>query len=784
IDSFGKPETGLLQGNLNWLGDFKECTDVYAPPFNDTIGDFHGQYCTLTATARLGNLSLPISIGTCLPDSCHSYEQLNKHTALPQNIKESIFTDIKLTCLPQFQNLTAAAICVIVLISIFIVLALIGSLITIYENFAIKGTSKLVTLNNTKSINLNEVDTKKNPTYAENGVPELKNSTTFTKLPASIECVQPFFNCFCIITNGTKLLDTTESEGQLPCLHGIRFLSLSWVIICHTYGFGIVYVRSVKEVLPMVDNYPFQIIFNGFYAVDSFFLLSGFLLAYIFFEAASKNDGKVPWLYFYIHRYIRLTPVYMIVIGFWATLYPLMGSGPFWTMPQTDPGCINNWWRNVLYINNFYDKTDLCLGWSWYLANDMQFFVISPLFLIALWRWPKVGYSILGCFMTASTIVIFVISYQNKLAAGLEGILVADNPLEYMNGTWLEYFRLIYEKPYGRISPYVIGIGLAYYLCKRKQNNSGENSLITLSLGWLIASSITLTCTFSLYHRHLSNLENSIYNAFNRTCFSLGLAWVMYVCITGQGGIVNRILSIKLFISLSRLTYCAYLIHPIVMYIYYFSLKSLFDFSHLKFVILYFGFLVLSYSAAFITSLLFESPIIRLDKLVRKKLIYSESVSQIFHEKYDMIKVVHDASARISLVKKLNEISDSEIRSLIDELDSFSGENSSPLLTEILTKNDSSDKCVDDLHYTFENLLPVGGWGAKMLDSYAKPERGIFQGNLRWLGDFNECVGVYAPRKTTESNKTVGDFHGQYCTLTVTVNIENIVSNILSLYSP
>ncbi|KAG8183840.1 hypothetical protein JTE90_025723 [Oedothorax gibbosus] len=220
------------------------------------------------------------------------------------------------------------------------------------------------------------------------------------------------------------------------------------------------------------------------------------------------------------------------------------------------------------------------------------------------------------------------------------------------------------------------------------------------------------------------------------------------------------------------------------MYIYYFSLKSLFDFSHLKFVILYFGFLVLSYSAAFITSLLFESPIIRLDKLVRKKLIYSESVSQIVHEKYDMIKVVHDASARISLVKKLNEISDSEIRSLIDELDSFSGENSSPLLTEILTKNDSSDKCVDDLHYTFENFLPVGGWGAKMLDSYAKPERGIFQGNLRWLGDFNECVGVYAPRKTTESNKTVGDFHGQYCTLTVTVNIVNIVSNILSLYSP
>lgn len=60
IDSYGKPERGFLQGNLNWLGDYNECIDVYAPPFNNSVGDFHGQYCTLSAKANIGNQVISI----------------------------------------------------------------------------------------------------------------------------------------------------------------------------------------------------------------------------------------------------------------------------------------------------------------------------------------------------------------------------------------------------------------------------------------------------------------------------------------------------------------------------------------------------------------------------------------------------------------------------------------------------------------------------------------------------------------------------------------------------
>ncbi|GBO17763.1 hypothetical protein AVEN_53120-1, partial [Araneus ventricosus] len=58
------------------------------------------------------------------------------------------------------------------------------------------------------------------------------------KFPKDQKC-KSFFNCFCIFTNGEKILNTANSEGQFPCLHGIRFLSMNWVILLHTYVFQI-----------------------------------------------------------------------------------------------------------------------------------------------------------------------------------------------------------------------------------------------------------------------------------------------------------------------------------------------------------------------------------------------------------------------------------------------------------------------------------------------------------------------------------------------------------------
>ena len=53
-------------------------------------------------------------------------------------------------------------------------------------------------------------------------------------------------------------------------------------------------------------------------------------------------------------------------------------------------GCHKSWWANLLYIQNLYE-TDACVGQAWYLANDMQFYIIAPFFILPLFYKPRLG---------------------------------------------------------------------------------------------------------------------------------------------------------------------------------------------------------------------------------------------------------------------------------------------------------------------------------------------------------------------------------------------------------
>ncbi|GBN83219.1 Nose resistant to fluoxetine protein 6, partial [Araneus ventricosus] len=143
---------------------------------------------------------------------------------------------------------------------------------------------------------------------------------------------------------------------------------------------------------------------------------------------------------------------------------------------------------------------------------------------------------------------------------------------------------------------------------------------LTLSVGWIVASGILLACKFFPYHQDLTNVEASFYNALSRVAFALGLGWVIFVCVIGQGGVVNSILSWKALIPLSRITYCAYLVNPIVLKTYFNSLRALINYNAFNQVVLYVAFLVISFAIALVTTLLFELPVLRLEKLFRNKL--------------------------------------------------------------------------------------------------------------------------------------------------------------------
>lgn len=74
-----------------------------------------------------------------------------------------------------------------------------------------------------------------------------------------------------------------------------------------------------------------------------------------------------------------------MVLGFYIQISPHLGSGPFWISYYSVDSCAAGWWRNLLFVNNLNSHMyDQCMVWTWYVANDMQFFLVSPLFLVLL----------------------------------------------------------------------------------------------------------------------------------------------------------------------------------------------------------------------------------------------------------------------------------------------------------------------------------------------------------------------------------------------------------------
>ncbi|GIY06138.1 nose resistant to fluoxetine protein 6 [Caerostris extrusa] len=278
-----------------------------------------------------------------------------------------------------------------------------------------------------------------------------------------------FLKCFCVSTNGKKILSVDSKEDQFGCIHGIRVFSNVWVTLFHIS----------------------LVLYHGF---------DGFLNGYIFSSDFDKNYGQISWFHFYIKRFIRLTPVYMIVLGIYTTLLCYMCSGPLWPTYLTNPVCRENWWWNLIYVNNLESSLKQCMAWCWYLAADMQFYIISPLFLVSLMRSTSIAMN--AC------------------------------PVQF----W-EFFDMIYTKPYTRISSYLVGIVLGHYLYKRRiKKKEAKSSMVKSCAGWIMTAVTMWICFFALYKREECVTENALYNGLKHLLFSCGLSWIVFVCVTQQGG--------------------------------------------------------------------------------------------------------------------------------------------------------------------------------------------------------------------------------------------------------
>nr|KAG5687119.1 hypothetical protein BaRGS_022744 [Batillaria attramentaria] len=305
---------------------------------------------------------------------------------------------------------------------------------------------------------------------------------------------------------------------------------------------------------------------------------------------------------------LRLTPIYMIVLMFFTCLHTYLGDGPLWPNDVVDAtNCKKYWWTNLLYINNVVEVDNMCMGWTWYLSNDMQFYFISPIFLLAMFYLMPLGIILTAGLIVTGIACTFYFDYTN---GGVDIFTMKEEDSKY----WKE----VYVPPWCRVAPYAVGMFLGFIIYKTKQTTLAMRKAV---VGWVITWIVGVFLCYITYTERKEGgtpwtvVEHSFYESFGRPCWAMCVGWIIYACYNNRGGFINSILSWEGFLPLSRLTYAAYLIHPVVMMLHLFSKKALIYIDDMGMVYLFMGHTVTAFLAAFLLSVSCEAPALALEKM-------------------------------------------------------------------------------------------------------------------------------------------------------------------------
>lgn len=157
-------------------------------------------------------------------------------------------------------------------------------------------------------------------------------------IPIPLQCNGYFFRIH-------KTLNTIQRWSSVKSMQ----IPISLLIVSFSSGKLIVQFNHLS-------NWTFEFIDFSCYSNNS----SGLLVGLSVFKEL-RRKGRINYLQFYLHRYLRMTPLMMIIIGFCVNLLKYMGSGPSWSESTTmfDQWCQNNWWINSLYLHNFINRENM-----------------------------------------------------------------------------------------------------------------------------------------------------------------------------------------------------------------------------------------------------------------------------------------------------------------------------------------------------------------------------------------------------------------------------------------
>lgn len=304
---------------------------------------------------------------------------------------------------------------------------------------------------------------------------------------------------------------TKSLNFDIPALTGVRALAAYMVFVHHYYG-------SNCDAL----SFGCKILMELHTGVSIFFVLSGFLIAYKYYESSSLNLG---WLKgYYVGRFARIYPLLLLV-----TFFTLLIS----------KSSLLEWFLSLSLLKGFLaDYRFAVISQTWTLTVEAVFYFLAPfIFILAKNK--------------ASLFLQFVLIF-------LIGILITSKTVigdlqVFISG---HLFLFIYTF-FGRVFEFFVGIFLALLVLKR--GFVLHKRFVTYVGLFGVISTIILISTFQS-----PGFRYGVFSPGGLLIHNFILPIFIAVFFAGlifEKTILSFILSTKLLILLGQSSYAFYLIH-------------------------------------------------------------------------------------------------------------------------------------------------------------------------------------------------------------------------------